>query len=166
MGSRFDTPLNLLQVASPSNPAAGYSKLFFKTGDQLFWRNSSGTEKQITPQIAFAFSYTGTLAVTTGVHRLYNDSGGTLTIQGVRISVGTAPTGSTILCDFNIDGTTIFSTQGNRPSVAISASPPTSGKVTNFNTTTISNGSYFTVDIDQVGSTVPGANLTAQILCG
>jgi hypothetical protein len=164
MGSRFDTPLNLLQVGSPSNPAAGYTKLFFKTGDQLFIRNSSGTEKQITPLIAFNLSYTGTLAVTTGAHRLYNDTGGTLTIQGIRTSCGTAPTGASVLCDFNIDGTTIFSTQGNRPAVAISGN--TSGKVTNFDTTTIANGSYFTVDIDQVGSTIPGANLTAQILCG
>jgi hypothetical protein len=154
----------MMQVASPSNPSAGYTKLFFKSGDQLFIRNSSGTEKQITPLIAFNLSYTGTLVTTVGAHRLYNDTGGTLTIQGVRISVGTAPTGAAILCDFNIDGTTIFSTQANRPTVAISGN--TSGKVTNFNTTTIANGSYFTVDIDQVGSTIPGSNLTAQILCG
>jgi hypothetical protein len=166
MSTTFRNALNLQQQASPGNPPSGYTKLFFKSGDLLFVRSSAGVERQITPTIVFTFSYTGTLAVTTGAHRFYNDTGATLTIQGVRISVGTAPTGAAILCDFNIDGTTIFSTQANRPSIAISASPPTSGKVTNMNTTTIANGSYFSVDIDQVGSTIPGANLTAQIVCG
>ncbi|MER7212445.1 hypothetical protein ABT340_35780 [Streptosporangium sp. NPDC000239] len=108
------------------------------------------------------FSRMGTLATGAGKSRYYNDTGNTLTISGVRASVGTAPTGASIVIDVNLGGTTIFSTQANRPT--ISASGNTSGLVTNMNTTAWPNGSYMTVDIDQVGSTVAGGDLTVQVL--
>ncbi len=107
------------------------------------------------------FSNTGTLSASGGTHRLYNDSGSTWTIQGVRASVGIAPTGASILVDVNINGATIFTTQANRPAVAVGSN--TSGKVTNMNVTTIVDGAYLTVDIDQTGSIVAGSNLTVQI---
>lgn len=160
--SRQDAPFNMLQVASPSNPAAGYTKLFFKTGDVLYWRNSSGVERLVEQGFPFVFSYTGTLATLTGVHRIYNDTGATLTIKSVRASVGTAPTGAAIICDVRVDGTTIFSGGTGRPQIAISGN---TNKTTGMSTTTIADGSYFTADISQVGSTIPGANLTVQILC-
>ncbi|MFZ1459085.1 MAG: hypothetical protein WAT17_04360 [Candidatus Saccharimonadales bacterium] len=120
--------------------------------------NSDGTQKIST---ILPYSYGGSLSVTTGTFRLYNDSGNTWTIQNVRASVGTAPTGSSAIIDINVDGTTIFSTQANRPTIAVSTN--TSGLVSNMNTTTVANGSYMTVDIDQVGSTVAGSDLTVQI---
>lgn len=107
------------------------------------------------------FSNTGTLSAGGGTHRLYNDSGSSWTIQGVRASVGTAPTGASILIDVNVNGTTIFTNQANRPTIAASAN--TSGKVTNMDVTTVADGSYMTVDIDQTGSTVAGSNLTLQV---
>jgi hypothetical protein len=159
----FRDALELQQQASPGNPPSGYTKLFFKSGDLMFLRTSAGVERQIAPLIPYAFSYTGTLAVTTGAHRLYNDTGGALTIKAVRASVGTAPTGATVVCDVKVDGTTIFSVTANRPTIAISGN---TNKTTGMSTTTIADGSYFTADIVSVGSTVPGANLTVQILCG
>lgn len=107
------------------------------------------------------FSNTATLSVATGTHRLYNDSGSAWTIRSVRASVGTAPAGASILIDIKINGTTIFTTQANRPAIAVSSN--TSGKVTNMNVTSVANGSYLTVDIAQVGSTTPGADLTVQV---
>jgi hypothetical protein len=107
------------------------------------------------------FSATSTLSAAAGTHRLYNDSGANWTIVGVRASVGTAPTGSSIIVDVNVDNTTIFTTQGNRPTIAISGF--TSGKVTNMNVTTIADGQYVTIDIDQVGSTVAGSDLVVQL---
>jgi hypothetical protein len=153
----------MLQQASPSNPAAGYTKIFFKSGDILYARSSAGVERRVTPGVNFAFSVTGTLIVQTGAHRIYNDTGDTLTIKSVRASVGTAPTGAAILCDVNVDGTTIFSGGTNRPNIAVSTN---TNKTTGMSTTTIADGSYFTVDVDQIGSTVAGSNLTVQILCG
>lgn len=107
------------------------------------------------------YSNTGTLAVVSGTHRIYNDSGSTWTIQRVRASVGTAPAGSSIIVDVNKNDTTIFTTQANRPSIAAAAN--TSGSVTNMDVTTVANGEYFTVDIDQVGSTTAGSDLTVQV---
>ncbi len=108
-----------------------------------------------------AYSYGGTISVTTGAHRLYNDTGSAWTIASVRASLGTAPTGSSAIFDVNVDGTTVFTTQSNRPTIA--ASGYTSGKVTNMDVTTVADGSYVTVDIDQIGSTVAGADLTVQV---
>ena len=96
-----------------------------------------------------------------GAHRIYNDTGATQTITSVRASVGTAPTGASLIVDINKNGSTIFSTQANRP--AISASSNTSGKVTNMNTAAWADGEYLTVDCDQVGSTVPGSDLTVTV---
>lgn len=165
----FRDALELQQQASPGNPPSGYTKLFVKSGDLLFLRTSAGIERQIAPLIPYAFSYTGTLAVTTGTHRLYNMTGGTLTIVAVQISVSTPPSGAAIVCDINKGSTTpttIFTTQANRPSIPIGNF--SSGKVLNsiMDVKTIADGEFFTTDIDVVGSTTPGSNLTVQILCG
>jgi hypothetical protein len=91
---------------------------------------------------------------------MYNDTGRTLTIASVRASVGTAPTGASIIVDVNKNGTTIFGTQSARPTIAASGF---TNKTTGHTVTTIADGDYFTVDVDQVGSSVAGANLTVQI---
>lgn len=109
----------------------------------------------------YAFSNTGTLSATGGTHRLYNDTGAAWTIQSVRASVGTVPTGASVIIDVNVNGTTIFTTQANRPTIA--ASTNTSGKVTNMNVTTVVDGAYLTVDVDQTGSIVAGSDLSVQI---
>lgn len=107
------------------------------------------------------FYSSGLLMVETGTHRLYNDTPTSWTIVSVRASVATAPVGASIIIDININGTTIFTTQANRP--AIAAGSNSSAKITNMNVTTIAVGGYLTVDVDQVGSTAPGADLTVQI---
>lgn len=107
------------------------------------------------------FSKSGNLATGAGTFRIYNDTGITLVIRSVRATVGTAPSGTSIIVDIHKSGTTIFTTQGNRPTVAIAGN--TSGKVTNMNVTTIADGEYFTVDIDQIGSGTPGADLVVQL---
>lgn len=108
-----------------------------------------------------AFSATSTLIVETGVHRLYNDTASAWTINSVRASVGTAPAGASIIIDINVSGTTIFTTQGNRPT--ITAGNNTSGKVTNMDVTSVPAGGYLTVDVDQIGSSTAGSDLTVQV---
>src|SRR3954463_12683655 len=104
-------------------------------------------------------SQVGKLAVRVGALR-YPIAGGTFTITTVAAMVGTAPTGATLILDVNVNGTTIFSTQGNRPTFAISA---TSATVSTFSTTSVTTGDYVTVDIDQVGSTLPGSDLVCVL---
>lgn len=108
----------------------------------------------------FVGSIAGVLTVRTGTIRIYNDSGATRTIASVRVTVGTAPTGATILVDVNRNGVTIFTDQGDRPSIAI-------GEFVSLKkvpaVTSWSDGDYLTFDIDQVGSTVAGADLTISV---
>lgn len=160
---KFASALVLPEQGSPANPAAGFLALFAKAGGILWTRNSSGAERLFEPGVLFAFSKAGNLTVGAGTHRLYNDTGSTLTLRAVRASVGTAPTGAAVTVDVNIGGTTVFTTQSGRPSIA--AGSNTSGKVTAMDVTTIADGSYFTVDIDAVGSGTAGADLTVQVLC-
>lgn len=107
-----------------------------------------------------SFSATGPLTIGVGTFRFYNDSGRSLTFVSIRASVGTAPTGAAIILDININGTTIFTTQANRPTIAAASNTV---KTANPDVTSIADGSYITVDIDQVGSTVAGSDLTVII---
>ena len=116
--------------------------------------------KAAVPDVV-TFGSAGTAAVGTGQGRWYNDSGVTKTIVDARASAGPAPTGASLIVDINVNGTTIYGTQANRPTIAAAAN--TSGKVTGHSVMTIANGAYLSVDVDQVGSTVAGANLVVQV---
>ena len=107
-----------------------------------------------------AFFKQGTLATATGTSRLPID--GTYTIVGTRLMVNTAPTGSSILVDVNKNGTTIYTTQGNRPTIAASATAGGPGSTPDV--TSLVAGDYLTIDIDQVGSTIAGSDLTVSVI--
>lgn len=102
---------------------------------------------------------TGDVTLLTGTMRLYNDTGSTLTISTVRASVGTAPTGASLIVDIHKNGTTIFTTQANRPTIAVSTNTDTGTP----DVTSWPNGEYLTMDVDQIGSTVAGAQLVVQV---
>jgi hypothetical protein len=107
------------------------------------------------------FTVAGTVSAGAGGLRIPNATGSALTIRAVQASVGTAPTGASLIVDVNKNGTTIFTTQANRPTIA--AAGNTSGKVTNMDVTSLADGDYLTVDVDQVGSGTPGSNLTVLV---
>lgn len=77
-----------------------------------------------------------------------------LTIEKCYVQAGTAPTGSTLIVDINKSGTTIFS--GTKLQLTAGS---TSGTQTVFGTTSLAEGDTLTIDIDQVGSTIPGKDL-------
>ena len=100
------------------------------------------------------------LVVVSGTHRTPIMFAGTPTsiiIKSIRAMIATAPTGAAIIIDINKNGTTIFTTQGNRPTIAISAFD--SGEVTNMDITSLAKGDYLTLDIDQIGSSAAGKDL-------
>lgn len=108
----------------------------------------------------YVFSRSGNAAVVTGTHRgpiPFN-----CTITAIMVMVGTAPTGASIIVDVNKNGVTVFTTQANRPTIAASAN--SSGVVTNMDVTSLAAGDYLTVDIDQVGSTVTGADISVVVV--
>ncbi len=83
------------------------------------------------------------------------------TITRVDAYVDTAPTGASLIADVNIGGTSIWAaTQANRVTIAAAG---TSGSQTSFDTTAVAAGDTLTIDLDQVGSTVAGADLTIII---
>lgn len=82
------------------------------------------------------------------------------TITDVRAYCDTAPTGATLIADVNKNGTTLFTTQGARPTIAISGNASTT---TAPAVTAVAAGDRITVDVDQVGSSVAGADLYVSI---
>lgn len=97
-------------------------------------------------------------AVQEGTHRWYIEQA--TIIDSVRVSVGgEPPTGADIIVDVNVNGSSIFTTQANRPRVL--AGQRTGTSVPDI--TSLSVGSYLTVDIDQAGSIQPGTGLTVQV---
>jgi hypothetical protein len=155
-------------ATGPAGPIGPGVKVGGSTGQALVkasnsdfdtaWLTVSGLTSVRSPYI---FLSTGTLIVEPGINQLFNDTGSTLQITAVRASVANAPTGSSIIVDVKKNGTTIFTNQANRPTIA--ASSTTSGKVTNMDITVLNDGEYLTVDIAQVGSTYAGSDLTVQI---
>ncbi len=104
----------------------------------------------------YTFMHQGTITTGSGTSRKYVQYAGE--IVAVRISVGTAPTGSSIIVDVNTQGTTIAS---SKPTITASSF---TGAITTFNGSQVmSAGQYISVDIDQRGSSTPGSDLVVDI---
>ena len=98
-----------------------------------------------------------TTALTAGVSKLTFRMPCAMTLTSVRASVGTAPTGSTLIVDINENGTSILSTK-----LSIDAAEKTSTTAAVpavISDSALADDSEITIDIDQVGSTVAGAGL-------
>lgn len=113
----------------------------------------------IIPFSAWSMASEATLATGTGKARWIAPCDGEIT--AVKACVLSAPAGSSAILDVNKGGTTIFTTQANRPTIAAAATTATlagAPEVTKF-----SAGDVFTVDIDQVGSGTAGTGFTVSI---
>lgn len=109
---------------------------------------------------AFVFPVTGTLTTGTDKAPLKHEMWENGTIVEVRAVVKTAPTGSVIRLDINDDGVSIWSA-GNRPTIAAGA---VAGNTSTIDNPTVTKGSILTLDIDDVGSGVAGADLTVYVI--
>lgn len=106
------------------------------------------------------FTFEGLLSTQTGALRIANELGTTKTLSKVYLTVNTAPVGASIIVDVNKNGTTVFTTQANRPVIVAAAN---AGFSTTIDVTSWAADDYLTVDIDQVGAT-PGANLVVHVV--
>ena len=81
-------------------------------------------------------------------------------IVGVSAASLTTPVGASIVLDVNKGGTTIFTTQANRPTIVVTQTTATVGtpEVVEF-----SAGDVFTVDVDTVGSSTAGTGFTVSV---
>lgn len=107
------------------------------------------------------FTYSGNIVLGGGLLRLYNQTGVTQVITEVFIAVSTAPTGANLIVDIHKDGVTIFTNQAHRPEIV--AAGFTDG-TTDIDVPNWADGSYLTAIIDQIGSTITGANLTIHVV--
>lgn len=101
---------------------------------------------------------TGNLTVQAGKSRIYVENASV--IESVRASVNTAPAGGPVTVDVNLNGTSIYGTQANRPNIIAGANTALGGAPTS---TAVAAGQYITVDVDAIGTTTAGADLTVVI---
>ena len=129
------------------------------TGQHGTLADGSHSNAKVTTTLSFAI--VGTLTV--GIDKAPTILAPcTLTIVKVKLVVKTAPTGAAIIIDVNKNGTTIFTTQANRPQIAAGATQGDSGTP---DVTALAEGDKLTIDIDQIGSTIAGADLTVEVVC-
>lgn len=104
------------------------------------------------------FFYGGDLSAgTLAVRNLAPRAG---TIQNVTASVYNSSTGSSIIADIHKNGVTIFTDQGNRPTILAGT---TDDYYSVPDVDTFVQNDVFTLDVDQVGVSGSGANLEIQI---
>ena len=137
---------------TPYSPAADYHPATKKYVD-----DSSGGGS-IAGQ--FILPCTGELSVGTDVSPLPIFAGATLTITEVYAYVKTAPVGASLIVDVNKNGTTIFTNQSNRPTIASGSNSDTSGAP---DVTSLSKNDVLTIDVDQIGSSTAGSDLIVVI---
>ena len=143
------TSLNSVTLRFSTPPAAGAIRVVV-----LSAATYAGTFTERRAKNVWAFGREGTLIATTGKSEFPVPFAGTLI--DVRARVGTAPTGASVIVDVNKNGSTVFTTQANRPTIAAGAKA--SGAAVP-DVTTFAEDDFMTVDIDQIGSGTPGSDL-------
>lgn len=105
------------------------------------------------------FSAQGVLTTRTG--KSFVQLLGSGLIVATKGYLDTAATGATTFkADVNLNGTTIYGTQGNRPIWVASTNAATVGA---HSVTSYADGDRLSVDIDAIGSTIPGSDLTLTV---
>lgn len=97
------------------------------------------------------FSASGELYLAVGTHRLYAETNAKL--SKIRAAVGTPASGSDLVLAYRVNGTKVGE-------VTIDADTHTA---TEMPALSVLAGSFFTIDIEQVGSVSPGADLTVTL---
>jgi hypothetical protein len=100
--------------------------------------------------------------LTTGTAKVTFRAPYAFTLTGVRASVNTAPTGSTLIVDINEGGSTLLSTK-----LSIDASEKTSTTAASaavISDSAIADDAEITIDIDQIGSTIAGKGLKVVLI--
>jgi len=111
----------------------------------------------------FRTRVTGAVTVGAGKGTYTNTQDYPMRLREVNLYAGTAPTGADLVVDVNVEGTTAFSAQTGRPKVLAGqkvgkAVPAQAGKPVD-----VQPGQSVTVDVDQVGSTVAGADVLVVV---
>jgi hypothetical protein len=150
---------NIENANVSASAAITESKLAFNTSSGH--RHNGVDSRLVAVNRAFAWYVSGILATGTNQSVRYVVPQN-LTIVKCWLIVRTAPVSQAILIDINKNGTTIWTTQGNRGTIAAAA---TAGNTTTFDVTSLTAGDYLDLDLDQVGSGTTGVDLTVVLEC-
>jgi hypothetical protein len=137
------------------------------TVDELPYLGTPGSLLPGMGETITTFSFPG--AVTAGVGALKLTVPKSFVMLGAWAYVNTAPTGATMIVDVNRNGTTVYTNTAHRPTIAVStnAAPyPQVPYVTSggFNYPVVfDSGDILSIDVDQVGSTIAGSDLTVVV---
>jgi hypothetical protein len=151
--------LTLRNLASAAATPGSGEVVLYALSNELYMKDSAGVVHILTDFVdTFPLTRPGALTVAAGTARLYLPSA--YTLLDYRVSVGTAPTGASLIVDINKNGTTLFTTQSARPTITASSflASTTAPAITTF-----AAGDYITVDVDQIGSTVAGSDLVVVL---
>jgi len=143
---------NLIAATPLPDCSASNDAVTYVTGSNTF-----GCNAFFAPN-AIVFNQEGTLAVTgsNAVESMEFPAFLASTMQSVECRVSVAPTGSSIIVDINLNGTTIFTTQGNRPEIAVGTQEDTSGVP---DVIALTAADRIDLDLDQIGSSTAGDDL-------
>lgn len=150
--------------ADPATPPATTLHLYVKDSNgtsALFYIDDAGTVHQLTEtQPVFVFPFAGTLIVANSVTSALI-SVKTSTIVKAYGYVKTAPVGANIIIDILKNSGSIWnSNPSNRLTILAGAQ---SANQTSFDVTSLAEGDTLTMNIAQIGSTTPGADLTVEL---
>jgi hypothetical protein len=158
----FDADLSAIAALSPSNDDIVQRKAGAWT-NRTMAQLATDLQSVIKPTQSWDFALSDEATdLTAGTAKLTWRTPYAITITGVRASVNTAPTGSTIIVDINEGGSTILSTK-----LSIDASEKTSTTAASaavISDTSLADDSEITFDIDQIGSTIAGKGLKVSII--
>jgi hypothetical protein len=149
-------------ITISSNPAA------LTDGSVTLVKLAPNVEKQLETKgtiVPLTFTYVGTLATGVGASKLVlpTSPSGAWILYSITSSVVTAPTGAPIVLDVNKNAVSLFSVVANKPTIAVGTTSDITAGTDAIAGTSFSAGDLLTVDVDQVGSTVAGADLTITI---
>jgi len=131
-----DTKLATISTAGKVNGSAMVAETVDGVRGQFFW--GLGGTQVVDTNVSFEYEATCNL-----------------TITGVELRCKTAPTGAALIIDINKGGTTIFTV---RPQ--INDGSTVNAGVATLNVTDLAAGDVLTVDVDQIGSTIAGADVS------
>lgn len=102
----------------------------------------------------------GAGAQTVGVNRYRWVAPGRGKIVDVKTNLHIAPSGASFIVDVNINGTTIYTNQSNRPTIPINGFTASGGVQ---GVRQVAENQTVSVDVDQIGSSVAGSELSVTI---
>lgn len=151
--------------SDPSTPGSNKIHIYAKDKSgvpAIYAINDAGTIYELSETTPiFVFTVSGGLITGTSVTPALIVPKA-LTITKAYAFVKTVNTEADLIIDINKGGSTIWSTQGNRLTIPAGDADGIATQTT-FNTTALAENDTLTLDIDQVGSTIPGSDLTVEI---